>query len=469
MKKRLCAVAAACVAAAGTPALAELTAAEAAAAFVSAAASAGYEIESGSTVQGAGTLTLQSVRIVDAYEPFGTAVEPAWIRFSERPDGSVAISFPESIPVTGAGSAASGATDRISTSGLETVLRREGGIWEIDVAADKIAAIGSGTAQRFENEIGDLEFRMTLPDADSAAPVTTSGSFARFGLSESDSANGTALGLVVEGAEWNATIQLAEDRRLGDEGLQSMDMSAGFGPVAAWRSDEFRDMLRYSSAGTEISLRMDDPWEVSAAWNDRKQAIAVAGLGGVTVASSKYSLNTRPARNGTRLVSRLRSDVDSISLDEATRRASAVAGRLPREPAALRSDVSLAIPADLMQSGSRATPRSGVHGIDIREIVLSWAGASLTASGEIRMSVNYDSDEESELRSVNVDVRADGVLSLLSELSEAGALSREEAAVASAVLSTYGQRIPGERDSLLFRFEAGPGSPPLLNGRPLPN
>ena len=469
MKKRFCVVAAACATAVGTPALAELTAAEAAAAFVSAAASAGYEIESGSTVQGAGTLTLQSVRIVDAYEPFGAAVEPAWIRFSERPDGSVAISVPESIPITGAGSAASGAFDRISTSGLESALRREGGIWEIAIAADKIAAIGSGTTQRFENEIRGLEFRMTLPDADSSAPVTTSGSFARFGLSESDSANGTALRLLVEGAEWNAAIQLAEDRRLGDEGIQSMELSAGFGPVSAWRSVEFRDTLLYNSAGTELSLKMDAPWEVSAAWNDKEQAIEVAGLGGVTVASSEYSMDFRPARNGTRLVGTLKSDVDGISLDEATRRASAVAGRLPREPAALRSDVSLTIPADLMQSGSRATPRSGVHGIDIREIVLSWAGASLTASGEIRMSVDYDSDEDSELRSVNLDVRADGVLSLLSELSRAGALSREEAAVASAVLSTYGQRIPGERDSLLFRFEARPGSPPLLNGRPLPN
>ena len=468
-KKRCCVVAGACVAAVGTPALAELTAAEAAAAFVSAAAAAGYEVESSSTVQGEGTLSLQSVRIGEADEPFGTELEPAWIRFSERPDGSVAISVPESIPVEGAESLASGAFDRISTSGLESVLRREGGIWEIVIAANKIAAIGSGATQRFENDIGGLEFRMTLPDADSSAPVTTSGSFARFGINESDLANGTVFGVLVDGAEWDATIQLAEDRRPGDEGLQSMELSAGFGPVAAWQSVQSRDMLRYSSAGSELSLRMDAPWEVSAAWNEREQAVTVAGLGGVTVASSKYALDSRPARNGSRLVSTLRSDVDGIFFDEATRRASDVVRRLPQDPASLRSDVSLTIPGDLMQSGSRATPRSGAHRIDIQEIVLSWAGASLTASGEIRMSVDYDSDEDPEFQALNVDVRADGVLSLLSKLSSAGVLSREEAAIASTLLSTYGQRIPGERDSLLFRFEARPGLPPLLNGRPLPN
>lgn len=469
MKKRWCVVAAACAAAVGTPALAELTAAEAAAAFVSAAASAGYEVESSSTVQGDGTLSMQFVRVGDADELFGTAIEPAWIRFSERPDGSVAISLPESIPVAGAGSAASGAFDRISTAGLESVLRREGGIWEIVIAVDKIAAIGSGTAQRFEYDIGDLEFRMTLPDADTSAPVTTSGSFARFGINESDLADGTVFGLLVDGAEWDATIQLAEDRRLGDEGLQSMELSAGFGPVNGWQSVQSRDMLRYSSAGSELSLKMDAPWEISAAWNEKEQAVTAAGLGGVTVASSKYAVESRPARNGTRLVSTLRSDVDGISFDETTRRVSDVVGRLPREPAALRSDVSLTIPADLMQSGSRATPRSGVHRIDMQEIVLSWAGASLTASGEIRMSVDYDSDEDPEFQALNVDVRADGVLSLLSRLNAAGALSREEAAIAGTLLSTYGQRMPGERDSLLFRFEARPGSPPLLNGRPLPN
>ena len=469
MKTRWCVVAAACAAAVGTPALAELTAAEAAAAFVSAAASAGYEVESGSTVQGERTLSLQSVRIGDADEPFGTAIEPAWIRFSERPDGSVAISLPESMPVAGAGSAAYGAFDRISAAGLESVLRREGGIWEIVIAADKIAAIGSGTAQRFEYDIGDLEFRMTLPDADTLAPVTTSGSFARFGINEFDLADGTEFGLLVEGAGWDAAIQLAEDRRLGDEGLQSMELSAAFGPVDGWQSVQSRNMLRYSSAGAELSLKMDDPWEVSAAWNEKGQAIAVSGLGGITVASSKYALDFKPARNGTRLVSTFKSDVNGIAFDEATRSASAVAGRLPREPAALRSDVSLTIPADLMQSGSRATPRGGVHRIDIQEIVLSWAGASLTASGEFRMSVDYDSDEDPEFRALNLDVRADGVLSLLSKLSAAGALSREEAAIASTLLSTYGQRMPGERDSLLFRFEARPGLPPLLNGRPLPN
>ena len=469
MKKRCCVVVAACAVAIGKPALAELTAAEAAVAFVSAAASAGYEVESSSTVQGEGTLSLQSVRIGEADEPFGTAFELAWIRFSERPDGSVAISVPESIPVADGGSAASGAFDRISTSGLESVLRREGGIWEIVITADKIAAIGSEATRRFENDIGDLEFRMTLPDADASAPVTMSGSFARLGINESDLANGTAFRLLVDGAEWGAMIQLAEDRRLGDEGLQSMELSAELGPIAARQSVESRDMLRYSSAGSELSLKMDDPWEVSAAWNEKEQAITVAGLGGITVASSKYALDSRPARNGTRLVSTLRSDVDGISFDEATRRVSDVVGRLPREPAALRSDVSLTIPADLIQSGSQATPRSGAHGIDIQEIVLSWAGASLTASGEIRMSVDYDSDEDPEFQALNVDVRADGVLSLLSKLSSAGALSREEAAIASTVLSTYGQRIPGERDSLLFRFEARPGSPPLLNGRPLPN
>lgn len=466
MKKRYCVVAAACAAAVGTPALAELTAAEAAAAFMSAAAWAEYEVESSSTVQGDGTLSLRSVRIGDADEPFGTAFEPAWIRFSERPNGSVVISVPESIPVAGAGS---GAFDRISTSGFESVLRHDRGIWEIVITAGRIAATESGTTQSFESDIEDLEFRVTFPDADSSAPVTTSGSFARFGINESDLVRGALSGLLFEGAEWDATIQLAGDSGLGNERVQSMDLSAAFGPITARESVDSRDMVRYRSAGIDLSLRMDAPWEVSAAWNEREQAIRLAELGGVTIASSNYALDFRPARNGSRLVGTFKSDVDGISFDDATRRVSEVAGRLPREPAAIHSDVRLTIPTDLMQSGSQPTPRNGTHGIDIQEIVLTWAGASLTASGEIRMNIDYDSDEDPEFRAVNVDVRADGVLSLLNKLSRAGALSREEATIASAVLSTYGQQMPGERDSFLFRFQARSGSPPMLNGRPLPN
>lgn len=157
------------------PAFADVTAREVADLFLESARSSGLTVEYANERTGPNTLVLEDARLSILQDGALIAIEPEWVRFAELGDGTVAVTFPDEIPVSATGDANSAESSAfegtIATTGYKAIVDRIGESWLLSSVAENFAinlneALFSRTTE-VKNPRSTVAMSGALPESES--------------------------------------------------------------------------------------------------------------------------------------------------------------------------------------------------------------------------------------------------------------------------------------------------------------
>ena len=469
-----------------------------------AAGDAGVALEVGGRDLAGDTLTLSGVAFAaeteDGMTVTGSMEE---VVFAGQGDGSVAVTLPDSYPVTLSGPDEAGGTGRVALTiahpGLSLVMSdaEEGGV-ATDYAAPEIAVTIDEVAE--DGAVQDLSGGVTMTDV-TGRNARTGGDLPRIegvfsagavaaALDGTDPESGGRFDMEIAAAdvrsESTGTLTpfyaANEDLSTLIENGFSVEGEGGSGAITFALSTEGMPEsvdAQARIAGTDVRGRIDDERldyditysgiEFSASGSEIPLPQVAGGLEELRTRLSIPSVPTEEAQPMALTVA-----LRDLVLGEAIWSVFDPAGALPRDPATLVLDIAgrlrfLAQPFSEEAMAGAETPAE-LQGLDLNELRLSLMGARLTGTGAV--TFDYDTPgpfgPDSPAPDGEVNLRLEGAQELLQTLVRTGLLAEEQAMTMRMMTGMIAQPAPEGGDVLTSEIVVRPDGTVLANGAPLP-
>ena len=419
-------------------AFAEVTAREVVDLLLESARSSGLTVEYANERTGSNALVLEDARLSILQDGASIAIEPEWIRFAELGDGTVAVTFPDEVPISATGdanSADSGAFEgTIATTGYKAIVERNGESWLLSSLAENFAINLEEALFSRMTEVKNLRSKMAMSgappesgsDGDEFAPESIQFSF--------DSLE-HAVRPLTPGATPYSTLLKNSDIGISRNSPQETEFNATYSELEF----KYGEIFGFKTGAVGISSR----------YLERSD-------GG----EDEFNID--------------------ISLDELALRDKFLelldrSGKLPREPGSFSAkaimnfrggwlDEFLSEDETWNEADSPGLKRFQVQGVNA-----SWGGASVDVAGDMRFKPAVDAaGNMSFVPAGDLDVRLDGVLALLDLFVAAGAMAAADTAGLRILIAGMGEPAADKADSYLFHLDFEPGRPLLVNGNPSP-
>ena len=438
LSKKFAAILIAAATVCASPALAEVTAREVADLFLESARSSGLTVEYANERAGSDALVFEDARLSILQDDASIVIEPEWIRFAELGDGTVAVTFPDEVPITGTGDASS--TDpsafegTIATTDYKATVDRSGESWLL-----------SSAAENFAINLNEALFFRTTEVKNLRSTVAMSGE-----LPESES----------DGDEFvPETIQFSFDSL--EHTVQPLTPGA----------TPYSTLLKNSDIGFNRNSPQETEFNATYSELEFKYGEIFGFKTGTVGISSRYLERSDGGDDEFNI---------DISLDDLALRDEFLelldrSGKIPREPGSFDAkaimnfrggwlDEFLSEDETWNEANSLGVKRFQVQGINA-----SWGGASVDVTGNMRFKAVVDEvGNMSFAPAGDLDVRLDGVLALLDLFVAAGVMAAADTAGLRILIAGMGEPAADKTDSYLFRLDFEPGSPLLVNGSPSP-
>ena len=419
-------------------AFAEVTAREVVDLFLESARSSGLTVEYANERAGPNALVLEDARLSILQDGASIAIEPEWIRFAELGDGTVAITFPDEVPISATGdadSADSGAFEgTIATTDYKVVVERNGESCLLSSQAENFAINLEEALFSRTTEVKNLRSKMAMSgalpesrsDGDEFAPESIQFSF--------DSLEHTVRPLT-PGATPYSTLLKNSDIGISRNSPQETEFNATYSELEF----KYGEIFGFKTGAVGISSRY-----LERSDGDDDEFNIVISLEELALRDAFLELLDR-------------------------------SGQIPRDPGSFSAkaimnfrggwlDEFLSEDETWNEADSPGLKRFQVQGINA-----SWGGASVDVAGDMRFKPAMDAEGNMTFAPAGVlDVRLDGVLALLDLFVAAGAMSAADTAGLRILIAGMGEPTADKADSYLFHMDFEPGRPLLVNGNPSP-
>ena len=473
--------------------------------WVDAADEAGIALTTGSETRSGDTLSLAGVAFAFSGED-GTTISGSMgdVTFTEQGDQTVAVTLPDSYPITVSGTDSDGA----SGSALLNV-RQPGGMLVMSDTDDGGVATEYDfptveivlTEATTDGEAEDLDASMTMTELSginsrgAGETPQIEGRFAAatvaFLLSGTDRESGGQFEMEITAADvqsastgtLSSIFTVGEDMEAAIEDGFSTDGSASTGPITFSLSGDGEGETFAAEggiAGTEVALAIDADrldYEMGyegVSFTASGSEIPLPEVTGMLGAlSTVVSLPAAPSEEAQPMS--LSFALRDLSLGDEIWALFDPTGALPRDPAT--AAIALAGQVRMLQSlfseeamEADGPPPAEVDQLQIDELTLSVAGAELTGTGAV--TLDYDAPGPfgpgTPAPDGGMTLRLAGGLGLLDTLVEMGLLPNEQAMGFRMMAGMLARPGPDGGDVLTSEIVVQPDGTVLANGAPLP-